>query len=412
MAAPTDDRQISLDEVKAAAAARDLAGLVERLARERSWSSLSLLFTFVLEPPGAGQVTLAELSGAIKTLDDVLRSFPPPRRARSALHEELRNARVVASETLMSRITRPGLGELERTSLRLCAGLLFDAAEYERAAALYEELGDDPRAAEAFGAMGELDRMESALARDEARHKSRHGAAEAMREFEALLGAGERVAAIAAAASIPEGIPEAATAHELARRLEAKLCRGGAVTLRAADGRCVRLAAVPAIVGRDLGAEIPVRDPGVSRRHASIQLRAGELVLEDVGSRTGVRLAGALLGGPLPLRGEGEFALGPGCRLQFKAAAAERVILTGLTGLDRQLVASVGAGPLPLGEILPDAAGLWIEFADGVARLGRSPGLSVRIDGKYIGSGCDLLHGDVIDVRAPGSNAPLRLEAA
>jgi hypothetical protein len=52
---------------------------------------------------------------------------------------------------------------------------------------------------------------------------------------------------------------------------------------------------------------------------------------------------------------------------------------------------------------------LSIAFATGVARLSRAPGISVRVDAKYIGGGCDLLHGDVIDVRAT-VGAALRLE--
>ena len=46
MATPVDDRQISLEEVKAAAASRDLPALVGRLVRERSWGSLTVLFHY------------------------------------------------------------------------------------------------------------------------------------------------------------------------------------------------------------------------------------------------------------------------------------------------------------------------------------------------------------------------------
>jgi hypothetical protein len=37
----------------------------------------------------------------------------------------------------------------------------------------------------------------------------------------------------------------------------------------------------------------------------------------------------------------------------------------------------------------------------------RDPEISVRVDGQFIGPGCDLAHGDVIEVVAP---RPLRLE--
>src|SRR5262245_62769303 len=46
------------------------------------------------------------------------------------------------------------------------------------------------------------------------------------------------------------------------------------------------------VIGRDSEADIVVRDPGVSERHASITLQGGAYVLQDLGSRNGTSLNG------------------------------------------------------------------------------------------------------------------------
>jgi hypothetical protein len=401
-----DDRQISLEEVKAAAASRDLPGLVGRLVRERSWGSLTVLFQYA-GMDGRTQVGLGELEAAARALSDALRSIRPPRSPRAALADELRAVRLAAGEALLARSTRPALSEIERRALRQGAALLSEAGDHLRAAAVHEELGDNARAAESWGAMGDLDRMEAALAREEAHDRTRRQAVDAMRLFEVLITGGERRQAIAVAAAMPAGVDEASSARQLATRVDSRLVRGRAVTLRPAGGAPLRIAGLPALLGRDAAAELPLRDPGVSRRHALVRAEGEDLVIEDAGSRGGVRVAGARLGAALPLRGQGHLALGTTTVLSFSAEAGGRVLLTGVAGLDRQLRALVGVEPLALATLLPEAAGLWIEFRGGGPRLGRRPELAVRVDGHFVGPGCDLLHGDVIEVAGP---SPLRLE--
>jgi hypothetical protein len=218
-------------------------------------------------------------------------------------------------------------------------------------------------------------------------------------------------AALATAARIPADLPASAAVRQRAREIDGRLVRARAVTLRA-GGAAVRFASLPATLGRDPAAELPVRDLGVSRRHAVIALRDGELVLEDAGSRAGVRVAGALLGAPLPLRGSGEVGLGRDCRITFQAIAPGRVLLRGATGLDRQLIALVGEGPLPLDELAP-GGGAFVELGDGVARLRRAADTSVRVGGQYVGPTCDLLHGDVVEIGGGprgAATAPVRIE--
>ncbi len=408
-----DERQISLEEVVSAAVTHELPILVERLTRERAWGSLVVVFSYAGGPRAAA--TIDELRATTEALRSSLGKIPVPKRPGAALTDQMRSARIAAGEALMARLSHPPLGDLERRALRAAAEILAEGGDHRRAATAYEELGDDARAADAYGAIGDLDQMEASLEREDARLRAAREALDELRSFESLMAAGQRRAALEAASRIPSDLPTAAGVRQRARDVESRLVRERAVTLRSAGIALlgpIRFAAVPATLGRDLLAEVPVRDPGVSRRHAVIAARDGELHIEDAGSRAGVRVGGAALSAPLPLRGEGELGLGRDCRIHFRATARERVILRGASGLDRQLLAVVGVDPFPLDELIPGAGGIWLELGGGTARLGRSEGTPVRVGGHYVGPHCDLLHGDVIEIRpaAGVAGSGLRIE--
>jgi hypothetical protein len=394
---PAEDLPISIEELRTAVASRDLPGLVARLVRERSWGALISLFGYA-GSPAAATLPLPELDAAARAVSLALEAVPLPKGSRSSLHDELRAVRIAAAEALLARGGHAPFSEPERRARRQAATLLSTAGDHARAARTHEELGDDVGAAEAWGAAGELDNMEAAHAREEARAGARRAATGAVRSFEVLLAAGERRQAVAVAASLPAGVGEAATVRALADRIEARLVRARGVTLRVRGGPTVCLAALPATLGRDPLVELALRDPGVSRRHAALRLDGEQLVVEDLGSRGGVRVGGARVGGPLPLRGDGELMLGATTALRFSAYAPGRLVLRGVAGLDRELVALVGRDPLDLAEIVPGAEGLSLELAHGGARLVRAAQVAVRVDGHYVGPGCDLLHGDVVEV--------------
>jgi hypothetical protein len=410
-----DERQISLEEVVSAAVTHELPILVERLARERAWGSLVVVFGYAGGPRAAA--TIDELRATAESLRSALGKIPVPKRPGAALTDQMRAARIAAGEALLARLSHPPLGDLERRALRTAAEVLAEGGDHRRAATAYEELGDDARAADAYGAIGDLDQMEASLEREDARLRAAREALDELRNFESLMAAGQRRAALEAASRIPGDLPTSAGVRQRARDVESRLVRERAVTLRSAGAGSallgpIRFAAVPATLGRELLAEVPVRDPSVSRRHAVIAARDGELHIEDAGSRAGVRVGGAALAAPLPLRGEGELGLGRDCRIHFRSTARERVILRGASGLDRQLVAVVGMDPFPLEELIPGADGIWLELGGGGARLGRSEGTPVRVGGHFVGATCDLLHGDVIEIRpaAGVAGTGLRIE--
>jgi hypothetical protein len=410
MASPSDDLAISPEELRAAVASRDLPALVTRLVRERSWGALILLFGHAGGPEGAASLGLAELDAAVHGLVLALERVPAPKNLHANLVDELRAVRIAASEALLARGPHLPLTEVERRARRRVAALLTAAGDHTRAADAHEALGDDESAAASWGALGELDRMEAAHARDEARSGARRATADVLRRLDVLLVSGERRAALALAraAALPAGA-ERDLVHQRASRLEAQLVNGRAVTLRVRGGRALRFAAVPARLGRDPLAEVTLRDPGVSRQHATIGGDADGLFVEDAASRSGLHIAGARVSGAFRLLGKSELGLGSMTSLQFEASADGRaVVLRGATGLDRDLVAVIGHDPLALSAALPGSDGLALELAGG-ARLVRRADVSVRVDGHLVGAGCDLLHGDLVEVLGP---VPLAFEVA
>jgi len=386
--------------------ARDLVALVSRLARERSWNTLTALFVSIGTGDEIAQATLPDLEAAARLVGDTLAAGTAPKNPRGAGADELRALRLALADALMARTSHPPLAEIERRAIERAADLFDLGGDHRRAALAYEELGADTRAADAWGALGDLERMEAAHARDDHREAARRGTGDLLRRFEELYTGGERLRALDALALLT-GVEEAVTARQRAAGIESRRCRGRAVGLRAPGGSWLRLALLPSEIGRDPAAGVPLRDPSVSRRHALLAAGDGGVYLEDAGSRGGIVLGGARLdsGVALPLRGAGELAIGPTTVLRFLATPTQ-VLFEGVRGLDRGLRALVGTAPLSLAPLFPLADGLAIEMGSGLVRLSRRADLAVRVDGHFIGPGCDLLQGDIVEIPSTG----LRLE--
>ncbi len=382
---------LSLEQVRAAAAVGRLPELARQLVADRRWSSLEVLLSISATPSLPLEDVVAALSAVLAGLGEL-----PEADAREAALE-LRQAQLHAASALARRADRNPLTERERGGLRASAGLLAGLGELRRAAELYEKAGDDVHAAETWGGLGELDRMEVCLAREEARRQARLRIAEARRRFETLSVSGERLEAVRAALDVGETDLDS---HELttrSRQMETRLCRGRGVGLRLPDGRVLGVAGLPATLGRDPTVEISIREPTVSRHHARLLAVGADIGIEDLGSRGGTRLGGFPLAGRLALRGAGEIALGASCLLRFRALAGGVLELRGSTGLDREHWTLVGTGEIDVGPALGLATWLRIAFRNGVARLQRPLELPLRVDGQLVGLGCDLLHGDRIE---------------
>ena len=81
------------------------------------------------------------------------------------------------------------------------------------------------------------------------------------------------------------------------------------VTLEGAPQGTHSLPEGEVLIGRSSDCDIQIEDPGVSRRHARLIVKPGEVVVEDVGSKNFTFVNEARLTGPTPLS--------PGAEIQF-----------------------------------------------------------------------------------------------
>ncbi len=72
-------------------------------------------------------------------------------------------------------------------------------------------------------------------------------------------------------------------------------------------------------IGRDIGNDIVINDPEVSRRHARIYLQGNMYIIEDLGSTNGTTVNGQKLTGPYMLRPGEQITFGEHVNLSFEA---------------------------------------------------------------------------------------------
>jgi len=373
----------------AVATGNRLPALVRMLTSDAEWAPLD---SVMLQARAAG-LPLPEIHDLVRTLCATAASLPAVER--EALADQIHAVKRQAVSLLLDRISLTALTAVEREALLTAGGLLMDVGACAEAGAAFERAGDDRRAAEAYGAAGDIDRMEACLAREEGQRGQRRDLRELVSRFEALLAGGQRLAALDLAATIPSDVLGATDLRASAARIDQRLCRGRTVALRGSDGAVVRFAALPARLGRDGFCQILLRDAGVSRRHARVLVDGDGLAVEDAGSRAGTWLCGARVSYAVRLPARGRLALGEHCRLDFATQEQSLVELRGAVGLDRGLHAFLGAGALPLAAAFPALGALHIVPEERTARIAATG--PVRLAGQLVGPSFELLHGDVIE---------------
>ena len=90
-----------------------------------------------------------------------------------------------------------------------------------------------------------------------------------------------------------------------------------------AEGTTLSLVDGENVLGRDEALAARVDGPGVSRRHARVDVRDGRATLVDLGSKNGTFVDGARLEGPRALRDGDTIRLGRRVSLVFRSHAAD-----------------------------------------------------------------------------------------
>jgi len=291
-------------------------------------------------------------------------------------------------------------GDYDRQQLKEAAGLFAEVGAHGEEGECLELLGEDAAASRAFGAAGMIERMESALARDEQRDRKGRRLREAFDEYQLEMAAGDRELALTALRLCAELADTKGDYRRLLEELEGKRIASGVLKLHVSRGDAatagrppVTLVGLSAVrIGREPGAELVLRGNGVSRWHAEV-VREGEAwKLRDAGSRNGTRIAGARVEGEVPLAGAGVFELGDDSEIAWSEAGGV-VKLEVRRGMDRGRVLLAGVG---IAIAVPDGAAR-VRFRDGRPYLEVDAAVTTRLNGSRTGATVQLIRGDVVE---------------
>jgi tetratricopeptide (TPR) repeat protein len=356
----------------------DEAARAYALAGERA--KVAAMHLYRAERAPSPETHLAELRAAVRWADpDEEDGRDMRRRIARAMHGWAKRSGIVS--------------ESDRRVVREAAALFTEVGDHAGAGECHELVGDEAQAAEAYQKAGELERLETVLAREETRRKHAQRVQESFEEYRLHLDGGDRDRALAAIRECAEAAADAERAEyrRLADALTAKLLSDGRVVLRTGTHEHTYVGAFPLALGREATCQVILRDAGISRRHAEIQLAGGGFALRDLDSKNGTTLGGVPLaaGSALPLAGSGELGVGEVCRFSFAVTPPLlRLSVTG--GLDRGRSILASPSPLAVGEHAE------LRFLDGKPRLlSRAPLLLNEV---VTGGEVQLIRGDRVQI--------------
>lgn len=286
-------------------------------------------------------------------------------------------------------------GDPRRVNLATEAAKLYETIEKKREAGLaYELIGQEEDAARCYEEAGDIEGMERLLDADSSERRAKHAARDAFDEYEVAMAAGARDNALTALRKCCVEAPGQGY-ERLLERLERRLPRTDTLEIRLDGIRMILSGGAPSYLGRG-DAHLRLRHPGISRRHAAIDLGGEGFALRDAGSRNGTRLSGLELAGRVPLEGSGTIGLGTQCTLQFSVGDGA-VELEVLDGPDRGLKAVLVAS-----EWNPPRLPFSFSFKDGMARVVEAGGGPLLLNGKKTTSSIVLLQDDVVEAVGGG----------
>ncbi len=351
----------------------------------------------------AGDVELAaeryalagELAGAVRM--HLARAARAPTRTSElgALRDALRwasddpalcrQASAALGKALWEAVRAEGIAtERDRGRVREAAELLVAGDNHALAGEALETIHDYLAAANAYSAGGLVEKMEAALARDDAAHHAMREEADAFAGYQTAMRVGRRDEA---RAELVRAVATASTGVEYRRlldELDTALLSAGKVELRRrGKPPIVACAARKIVLGRDPLCDLALRAGGVSRQHAEIEHAGGGFALRDLDSRNGTSLAGMPLAGRVPLAVAGELGLGDDCPIDYEVTG-DMLLLRVRGGLDRGAALIAGNEHRRL-DLAPLGLGLDVMFQRGRPMLGRGSCKTVTFNDEPLG---------------------------
>jgi hypothetical protein len=369
-----------------AAVAAEAAGNVD-LAAER--------YGLAGEHDGAVRMHLARAARAGNRLAEIAALRDAMRWAGDDV-ELKRRAAAALGKALYEAAKAEGIAtERDRGKVREAADLLVTGEEHALAGEALETINDHLGAATAYSAGGLVERMEQALAKDDASANQARDEKDAFASYETAMRIGRRDEA---RTELARAVAVASHAGEYRRKLDqldtALLTAGRVELRRRGKPLIVACAADKLVLGRDQLCDLALRAGGVSRQHAEIERDGKSFTLRDLDSRNGTSIAGLPLAGRVPLAGTGRFELGDECALDFEADDA--LIVTVAKGLDRGTKLIAGDQGQRL-DLAPVGIALDLTFQAGRPLLGRGACREVTFNDEPLGDvRVQLIRGDRI----------------
>jgi len=312
-----------------------------------------------------------------------------------------RQAAAALGKALWEAVRAEGIAtERDRAKVREAAELLVIGDNHTLAGEALETIHDHLAAANAYSAGGLVEKMEAALAKDDAAQHAVHEETDAFAGYQTAMRIGQRDEARGELVRAVASANAAAEYRRLLDRLDTAMLTAGKVALkRAGKPLIVACTASKIVLGRDPLCDLTLRAGGVSRQHAEIERAGDGFTLRDLDSRNGTSLAGLPLAGRVPLVVAGQLGLGDECAIDFEVAAGV-LVLRVRGGLDRGVALIAGIEGQRL-DLAPLGVALEISFVRGRPLLGRGGCSSVTFNDEPLGEiRVQLIRGD--RVRADG----------
>lgn len=358
-----------------AAVAAEAAGDVE-LAAER--------YALAGEYAGAVRMHLARAARAPTRLSELAALRDAMRWAGDdpALR---RQAGAALGRALWESVRAEGIAtERDRAKVREAAELLVLGDDHALAGEALEMIHDHLAAANAYSAGGLVEKMEAALAKDDAALEAAHEETDAFAGYQTAMRIGRRDEARTELVRAIGATSAAAEYRRLLDQLDTAMLTAGRLELRRRGKPLIVVCAAPRIVlGRDPLCDLTLRAGGVSRQHAEIEHTGEAFTLRDLDSRNGTSLAGLPLAGRVPLAGTGQLGLGDECVIDFELTAGV-LVLRIRGGLDRGVALLAGTSGQRL-ELGPLGLPLDITFQRGRPLLGRGSCRAVTFNDEPLG---------------------------
>lgn len=287
--------------------------------------------------------------------------------------------------------------ERDRNKIREAAEMLAAGDDHASAGEALESIGDHQAAALAYSAGGLVEKMESALSKEDQRYLKAREEADAFADYQTHMRVGRRDEARTELQRAIASTDNLGEYRRLLDQLDTALLTAGKVELkRRSKPMIVACAATKIVLGRDPLCDLPLRAGGVSRQHAEIERTPDGFHLRDLDSRNGTSVAGLPLVGKVPLAGAGKFGLGDECALEFETTPSGALLIRVTTGIDRGVALIAGAEGTKL-DLAAMGLPLDIVFQKSRPMLGRGTAKDVKFNDEPLGElRVQLIRGDRI----------------